>query len=227
MIPRLTHRLQQIADMVDTGSVICDIGCDHGLVPVYLAQKGVCKKAIAMDVKPGPLEHAKENIEEFCCGQNVEIRLSDGFEALKPKEADTIIIAGMGGHLMKNILEAGYDKWSKSKYLILSPHTEAELIREYLQERACCVDEKMVCEDEKYYVISKYAVGLEDTDYTKAELLYGRVLIKKREEIFLNYLKYKLEKYETTLEKLKENDTPKAALRKKEVEEEIRILKGV
>ena len=106
------------------GSRIADIGTDHGYVPIYLAETGKIKSALAMDVRKGPLARADEHIEEYRrdvgdAAISIETRLSNGLEKLQAEEADTVIIAGMGGELEISILEAGKQLWSSIRTLDL------------------------------------------------------------------------------------------------------------
>ena len=94
---KLSKRLERIASFVQPGSRVADIGTDHGYVPIWLVQKGVCPSALAMDVRKGPLERAEEHVEEVGLSGKIELRLSDGLAKLKAGEADTVGIAGMGG----------------------------------------------------------------------------------------------------------------------------------
>ena len=103
----LSIRMQAVADLVSDGMRIADIGTDHGFVPIALVSAGRCPYAVAADVRRGPLSHAAENIRKYGLSEVIETRLSDGLEKIKPGEADSIIIAGMGGMLMIRILEEG------------------------------------------------------------------------------------------------------------------------
>ena len=99
---RLSERLKLVASFVPEGSRVADIGTDHGYVPIYLAETGKIKSALAMDVRKGPLARADEHIEEYRrdagdAAISIETRLSNGLEKLHAGEADTVIIAGMGG----------------------------------------------------------------------------------------------------------------------------------
>ena len=89
------------------GNRLVDVGCDHGYLPVSLYLDGKIPGAIAMDVRKGPLSRAQEHISQYGLDAYIETRLSDGLEALKPGEGDTLVIAGMGGPLMERILTDG------------------------------------------------------------------------------------------------------------------------
>ena len=104
---KLSNRLSAVASFVTDGNVLADVGTDHGYIPIYLLQEKRIKKAIAMDINAGPLQRAKEHIALYGLKDYIETRLSDGVEALMPGEADTILIAGMGGGLVMHILEDG------------------------------------------------------------------------------------------------------------------------
>ena len=100
---QLSLRLTAIAEMVTEGNRLVDVGCDHGYLPVYLVQNKKIPTAIAMDVRKGPLSRAEEHIAQYGLLDYIETRLSDGLEALKSGEGDTLVIAGMGGPLMERI----------------------------------------------------------------------------------------------------------------------------
>ena len=111
----LTPRLRMIADLVPPCSTLCDIGTDHAYVAIYLAKKGIAKKIIAADIKKGPLMQAQKNISLFEASHIVETRLSDGFSAILPSEADTCIIAGMGGDKIEMVKSHNYNFIKKIK----------------------------------------------------------------------------------------------------------------
>lgn len=104
---QLSLRLSAIAGLVTRGNRLVDVGCDHGYLPVSLYLDGKIPGAIAMDVRKGPLSRAQEHISQYGLDAYIETRLSDGLEALKPGEGDTLVIAGMGGPLMERILNYG------------------------------------------------------------------------------------------------------------------------
>ncbi len=125
------NRLKKIAGMVRRGSTVADIGTDHAYLPVFLVKEGIIDKAFACDVSDGPLENARINIEKSGVS-GIITRKGDGLNAVEPFEADTFIIAGMGGDLIARIL--GASPWIRDeKYdLILQPMTAVEDLREYL-----------------------------------------------------------------------------------------------
>lgn len=121
-----------MASMVTTGGILADIGTDHAYVPIALVQRQKIKGAIAMDINEGPLARAQEHIRAARLEEYIQTRLSDGAEALLPNEADSILIAGMGGELILHILTEGESVCSTAKELILQPQSEIHKVREYL-----------------------------------------------------------------------------------------------
>ena len=146
----LSKRLLIVASMVEKDSVVADIGTDHAYIPIYLVEQGVCKKAIAMDVNPGPLERAREHILASGLSEQIVTRLSDGLAKLSENEADTYVIAGMGGPLMVSILARRMDLLQKGKTLVLQPQSEIGEVREFLiHNHYKIIQEEMIYDMEK------------------------------------------------------------------------------
>lgn len=153
---KLSKRLETIASFVPKGSKIADIGTDHGYIPIYLVENGAAVRALAMDVREGPLARAREHVEEHGLSDRIETRLSDGMEKLRSGEADTVIIAGMGGELVIHILEEGRRLWPEVRSFVLSPHSELHKVRRYLRENGFAAeDETMVKDEGKFYTVMR------------------------------------------------------------------------
>ncbi|MDO5350323.1 MAG: class I SAM-dependent methyltransferase, partial [Lachnospiraceae bacterium] len=151
---KLSKRLELVASFVPEGSRIADVGTDHGYIPIELVKRGLCPSGIAMDIGKGPLERAREHIREQGLEEKIESRLSDGLSALKPGEADTVVIAGMGGELVIHILDAGRHMWESVKEFVLSPQSELDKVRKYLEENGFAIQkEAMVVDEGKYYTV--------------------------------------------------------------------------
>ncbi|MBR3684301.1 MAG: SAM-dependent methyltransferase [Lachnospiraceae bacterium] len=189
----LSKRMQAVADMVTPGLSVTDIGCDHGFVSIYLMQQNIATGVIAMDVNEGPLKIAKSHIEEYGLSEYIETRLSDGLSAINPMEAESMVCAGMGGRLMIRILTDEIEKARGMKEIILQPQSELGYVRRSLLELGFqIVDENMVCEEGKYYVIMKVLPGneAEYTQYAKDDisLEFGTVLLQKKHPVLKEYL---------------------------------------
>ena len=206
----LSKRLEQVASMVTKGNIIADIGTDHGYVPIYLVEKGICPKAYAMDINQGPIESAIKNIENYGLSEKIQAIKSNGLEKLEPEKADTIIIAGMGGELIVNILENGLAKLENCsrpvKELVLSPHKRGDLVRKYLEEHEWHItDEKMLIDMNKFYTIIKAEKGQES--YPETELLYGRILLDRQDTTLKKYLDKENAKFQKIKQKMIENQS--------------------
>lgn len=197
----LSKRLEQVALMVTKGNTIADIGTDHGYVPIYLIKNNICPKAYAMDINQGPIEIAKNNIISYGLEEQIIAIQSDGLDMLEPNKADTVIIAGMGGELIVNILEKGLKKLENCKKpikeLVLSPQKRIDMVRKYLMDNNWhIVDEKMLIDMNKFYTIIKAEKGKEEVAYKPEELLYGRILLNRKDEILRQFLEEEKNKFE-------------------------------
>lgn len=154
----LSGRLRAVAGMVTRGSRVCDVGCDHGFVPIYLVQQGISPSMLAMDLREGPLGAAREHVAAYGLEGQIETRLSDGLHNYKIGEADSLVCAGMGGGLMRRILEAEREKTDSFREMILQPQSEIEKFRRFLRENGYGIlDEEMVEEDGKFYQVIRAA----------------------------------------------------------------------
>lgn len=124
----LTPRLKLIADLVE-GKTVADIGTDHAYIPIHLMKNGRCDRVIASDVNKGPSEIAKNHIKSE--GLEIEVRTGSGLSVLMPGEVQDIIIAGMGGKLICEILEANAEV-AKNSRLILQPMNGQYELRTFL-----------------------------------------------------------------------------------------------
>lgn len=200
---QISKRLSAVGALVSRGNRLADIGCDHGYLPIYLVQQFHIPKAIAMDVRPGPLSRAREHIRAYGLLDYIECRLSDGLQALRPGEAETIVIAGMGGLLMEKILERGAGQLSEAKELIVQPQSDVEQFRRFLQKLPFTVDrEDMVEENGRFYPIVHLV--REDTGdiWQEAEYRYGKYLLQDRHPVLKIYLcreRARLDKLEGSL----------------------------
>ncbi len=199
----MTPRLLTVAKMVEKSSIIADIGTDHAYVPVYLVLNNIVKKALAMDINEGPLMNADENIKKFNLEDKIKTRLSDGLNKLDNGEADTVIIAGMGGILINNILRINKDRLTSVKKYILQPMTAIEETRRYLAENEFdIIDEKLVKEDNKIYTIISATRGNMTID-NEINYYIGNRLIENKDKFLPELLDRKIYEYEKALDSMK------------------------
>ena len=130
----ISKRLLCCASMVTPGSRVADIGTDHGYLGIYLLQTGAARHVIACDLRKDPLENARRNAKLFGVDGEMELRLSDGLEKIRPDEVDTVVMAGMGGDLIQKILSQC--PWRKREGLqfILQPQSAGNVLRRWLCE---------------------------------------------------------------------------------------------
>lgn len=226
---KLSKRLETVASFVPEGSNIADIGTDHGYVPICLVREGRAKRAVAMDVRKGPLERARAHVEEAGLGGQIDVRLSDGLKKLEPKEADCVVIAGMGGELIIHILEEGRRLWETIGYWVLSPQSELDKVRRFLEKESFSIErETMIKEDGKYYTVmgvTRNAVPQDKDGETEvksqkeAYYRYGSRLIRQKNPVLKEFLEKEREQLEQIMETLKGSDTPAAVRRYEEMKE--------
>lgn len=229
----LSDRLTAVAGLVTRGNRVCDAGCDHGYVPIYLIQNKISPHVIAMDVRSGPLSRAREHIRRYGMEEYIETRLSDGVEALEQGEADTLILAGMGGRLMEGILKRGMQKVSAMKELILQPQSEIMGFRRFLREQGFdIIGEDMVLEEGKFYPMMRVLPGKADSEkreeYKELADKFGGILLEKKHPVLKEYLVLRRRKQEAILKVLAASaqETEKGMCRIREIEEELRDIEA-
>lgn len=209
MVP-ISKRMKAIADMVPEGLSVADIGCDHGFVSIYLVTERQAPLAVAMDVNEGPLIRAKEHIEQYCLTDKIHTRLSDGAKELNKNEVQSAVIAGMGGRLTIKILNDSSDKFKAMKSIVLSPHSDISLVREYLSSEGYIIDdEEMVYDEGKYYVIMRCNYSGDVITLDKLSMDFGPVLLKKKHPVLKEYIQKEILKMTEIAESLSEEKQAK------------------
>lgn len=198
---QLPKRLETIIERMPASGCIADIGCDHAYVAIEAVRRGKAARALACDVRKGPLQQAAEHI--LCAGLagKIETRLSDGLEKVAPGEADCVIIAGMGGPLMERILQG---RLADFGHFVLSPQSEIPHFRRFLLAEGMQIDEETMLIDEgKYYVIfnvSQRADATSDPMYvTEEDFLYGGRLLRRLDPVLKSFLEKEKTRYEGIL----------------------------
>lgn len=165
-IINISERLKCVASLVNKGARVADIGTDHAYLPIYLVQNGISNKVYACDVRKEPLRRAKLHIDEYGLSDKITTQLCDGLKGINKGDVDTVTICGMGGKLMKNILNAGIDKLGDNTQLVLSAQSELRDFRKYLLEAGIYIkSEHMLLEDGKYYFIFDCVYNTQDEYY--------------------------------------------------------------
>lgn len=212
----LSKRLRFIAKYIDKCNSIIDVGTDHGYIPIFAVTNNVCKKAIASDINKDPLKKAEFNAKMEGISDKIEVRLGGGLATLKNGEVDGIVIAGMGGNLIRDILEADKEKLPKCKFIILQPAQNPEVLREYLYNNNYEIIAEDLCYDEGiFYELFKVKVGKENVEVNDS-MLYeiSPIMIRDKNPLMKEYLLNKREKYSKILSFIK--DDSEAAKKRKE-----------
>lgn len=249
----LSKRLQTVANAVTPGSRVADVGTDHGYVPIYLVERGLCPGAIAMDVNEGPLARAEEHIRAEGLSDRIQTRKSDGLAALAPEETDAVVIAGMGGALMCRILQDATAFLEAGRELILQPQSEWFKVRRLLSASGYRITQEWFLEEEgKYYVVIKAGpvpgtlaedaanAAADDAGGDAADgaagdardrftddftCRYGAFLLDRRDPVLIAYLKKEAQKKRQILHNLSETDD-KQRQRRRQLAKELRDIEG-
>jgi len=202
-----------------------DVGTDHGYVPIYLIKSGVGDYGIACDINKSPLEKAKENIVNSKMADKIETRLGNGMEPIEKSEVETIIISGMGGLLIKDILDKDVEKTKSFKQLLLSPHSHVSKVRSYLHSIGFKIDtEKMFIDEGKYYTLISAIKGEEKYE-SEVDYLFGKINIDKKSPVLKEYLENGLVKLIQINDYLIATGSEKSLIKAKENEKEIGFYK--
>lgn len=222
----LSKRLKAVSDYVSDGSVLADVGTDHGYIPIYLVRQNRIQKAIALDVNKGPLERARSHIQIYGLEAKIETRLSNGVEQITPGECDCVVIAGMGGALTIRILEDGEGVFRSLREFVLQPQSEIAKVREFLCKNQYRIqEENMVYEDGKYYPVL-LVVNQKPELYSDIEFLYGKKLLENRHPVLGQFLEKEKESKTQILGHLKKDQVHQKR-RYDEIEKEIKEIEAI
>lgn len=228
----ISRRLRMNAAMVPQCDTVADIGCDHAYSSIYLVGNGLAKRCIAMDVAEGPLAKARENIEAYGLKDRIETRLSDGLEKLQPQEAQVILISGMGGPLMINLLKARPEVTAGVRVLVLQPQSELAFVRRELSYIGFAIQkEDMCCEDGKYYTVMYAEADAKKQEASGPEadeefaLRYGRKLLQERHPVLIEFMQKELRAKCMLYDSLSGQSSERAGLRRELLLKEIGQLK--
>lgn len=223
---QLSNRLQTAVSLITKGNVVADVGCDHAYTSIYLCREQIAPRVIAMDVNKGPLAGAKRHVEEAGLTEKIELRLSDGLQALAPGEAESILLCGMGGLLMIKILTDYPQVTMAAKELILQPQSEVAQVRHFLHNSGYEITaEKMVKEDGKFYVMMRAVQSEVPQAYGKEfEYLYGKLLIEENNGVLKEFLQREHRLREDVLKELDGKDTENVRVRVASLQQEFRWI---
>ncbi|KIM19194.1 SAM-dependent methyltransferase [Apilactobacillus kunkeei] len=227
---KLSQRLKVVADFVPQNSRVADIGSDHAYLPVYLMKQKQIEFGIASEVAKGPLDNAIQEIKAEGLSDRIDTRLADGLLSVQPEDKiDCVTIAGMGGTLIKNILENGRSHLSGDELLILQPNVGEDRLRTWLMNNQYEIsDETILREDGHTYEIIVAKKTDKSVEYTEQEIKFGPFLLKQHSDVFVEKWENEIERIEMVIDQmnLAKHDKPvdKINSMKKEIEEIKEVL---
>ncbi len=221
----LSERLQAIANMVSPGLVCADVGCDHAYLSIYLVENDIAPFVYAADINRGPLKAARQNIEKAGLGDRIETVLCSGLEGIEPGSVQSVIMAGMGGPLMVEIIRKGKAVCDMAKELILEPQSDPAMVRHYLDDIGfIIISEDMVSEENKFYPIIKCVHGKAGK---RREIYYrfGEILLKEEHPLLREYLYRQRRLLNDIKAKLSVSENTESVLSKRsEIEQDIEYV---
>ncbi|WP_170840940.1 tRNA (adenine(22)-N(1))-methyltransferase [Salibacterium halotolerans] len=232
----IPKRLRVVAEHIRAGSVIADIGTDHGAVPIFALKQNLAASAAACDVNDGPLAAARRNIQEEQLEEWISVCSGDGLHALQEgDDVDTVIISGMGGTLISSILEDGQTILDGVGHLILQPNMGAVNIRRWLRTNGWKLEsEDIIEENNRIYEILTAIPGKADSPYSstplmrEAEMLFGPFLMKEQNDAFRKKWTREKEQWKRVLHQLKKAGQPgQVEEKKQELMRKIRLAEEV
>ena len=193
---RLSTRLKALANFIDDNSNMVDIGCDHGLLDIYLIQNKNNIKVIASDVNINALNNAKNNIKKYNLESKITTVLSNGLDNIDTKDIDTIVIAGMGAHTAVGILYNNLKKLKNIDKLVIQSNNDLDFLRYKVTKIGYYITKEELVKDAGIiYTIVEFRKGYRL--YSKKQLYFGPFLLKENSELFRDKCNLELKKLET------------------------------
>ena len=216
---KLSKRLEVVSSFIEDNSKIIDIGCDHGLLSIYLA--GIYKniKIIASDVNKNALSSAINNIKKYNLEDRIETRLGPGLDVVSPDEIDTVVISGMGSNTIVGILKYSKDKLVNVNNIVVQSNTDLYFLRKNISSIGYYIEDEILVEDKNIiYTVIKFTKGKKRYNYK--ELYLGPILLEKNDSLF----KKKNEKELKTMKMINRNITKGHYLYRLRIKRNIKIL---
>ena len=215
---KISKRIQKIIEYIDVNDNVADIGCDHGYLGLGCLEKGI-KFIQNIDNKIGPLNTAKKNLSKYEDNDNVIYTLCDGLDALDNR-VDTVVISGMGGDLITQIINRNLEKAKNLKKIIVVAHSKLFLLRKELTNNFTIIDEGIIEEKNKYYEIIILKPGF-NNEYNYEDFLLGPILKLNKNDLFFNKWNKRLNELNNILEQI---NNPELFIQKQTIEQNIKSV---
>lgn len=179
---KISKRLLSISKLINDFENIVDIGCDHGLIDIYLTQNKKCN-CICYDVSFEIISRAVNNIHKYNLDDKIKVYVGNGFNNLNLNYESTMILSGMGTFTMLKIIKS-----NKTRDIICQTNTDLYELRKSVCDMGyCIISEDLVFDNNRYYVTIRFQEG--KMNYNYDEYLLGPILIRRKDVIFMNYVK--------------------------------------
>ena len=170
----MNNRLKTIANLISNGTGVIDVGTDHGYLPIYLRKNGYTGNLIASDINREPLSVARENAFSYGCN-DIDFRLADGLDSCIPDEVDTIVISGLGGDIICDIIDRAEWTMDSNYHIVAQAMTKAEILRFWLVNNGYCIEsEHPVLDRGREYSVLSIRYNGKNQKYSDAELFSGK-----------------------------------------------------
>ena len=202
---RIGERLNTVTSMVPPCYTVADIGTDHGYVPAYLVLSGKCRRAIASDIAEGPCQAAAETRNRFDLYNEMEVRMAPGLRGLHTGDAETVVIAGMGGTTIMSILEESPEIAASVRTFVLQPMNAANLLRQWLAQHKYAIEEEALCKENNHiYIIIKAVHTEEIRELSPLETELGPCILKSKSAsaLWQEYIQGKADHYRRLLRQM-------------------------
>lgn len=199
---KLSNRLQAIASFLPTGAYFADIGTDHAFLPCFVCLNDPDAKAIAGEVSSGPYEAAEKNVKRFSLIDKIDVRLGNGLEVIRKSPVRQIVIAGMGGTLITNILETGKHNLTLVERIIVQPNIGESNVRNWFMKNDYMITEEIIISENEHLYEIIVADKNKKLDLTEKELLFGPIILKNKNDLFYKKWKKQNEKNKYILKNL-------------------------
>ncbi len=217
----LSSRLQTIASMINSGSIVADIGTDHALLPIYLVQNSISPKVYAVDNKKGPLERAKQAVSLADLEQSVIPMLSSGLKDIS-HDVNVVVIAGMGVETATEILLSAKSCWHQFDQIVLQLNGDQYQLRQFLMSNQFeILDEQTALDQYISFILSVVHVS-HPVSYSQQQLMFGPILLQRKDELLMKFIGEQLAKKEQLLQVV-----PCDSHRFHQLKEEIQLYQNV
>lgn len=233
---QLSKRLQAIAACINNGAVIADIGSDHAYLPCYLCMRDKNIRAIAGEVARGPYQSARGTVEKFELEDRIDVRLGSGLEIIHEEDHVTdIVIAGMGGSLISDILLMGKEKLTNVQRLILQPNNNEVRVRETLEDLQFILTEEVILQEKGLFYEILLAEPIQQTKQPspyvskikEKQLFFGPFLMEESSKAFVSKWKQEYKQLIYTINQMKKSEDPRVEEKLKQFNKRLDWIKEV